>query len=172
MSTNTNRQHSARAPREHCHAHGFSLIDIILTLVILGTVGGTLFGFFSSLSNIDDPVQRFQADNELKYAVENILADYRNNFWRSWNESPPQDFDVCDDGLVYPSRVNASRNLTSSLVLFRNEVTANSSKYGNFTLIGTSCGLIRGSDPLDMQQLRIFIESADNTTTQVVTVGK
>lgn len=153
---------------------GFTLIDTIITMAVLAFVLSTMFAFYQSTQTIEDPVQRLQNDKQLQFAVENILADYYNNFWRSWDESPPEGKDVCDPSMIYYSRTDVLNmtELSSPLTDFQTQVQDNIADYGNVTLLGITCGPLRAGDPVDLQQLRIFLENPANALEQTITIGK
>ena len=59
---------------------GFTLIEIILTLVIAAVVGAGLVQYLgSSLTKSSVPIQRLRQAYDLQQVMENITADYREN---------------------------------------------------------------------------------------------
>ncbi|MCA1944501.1 MAG: type II secretion system GspH family protein [Desulfovibrio sp.] len=160
--------------------NGFTLIDLIMALVVLAIAGGALVSFMQIGSTVDVPVQRLRADKEFEAAMENILADYNNNFMRSWPDAPPEDFDVCDESMpLYDPRNNATAveeggGLVSSLMLFRNELLTNATKYGDITVEDITCVTMRDTDAPFMQQLRIQVRSNSvvNPQRMILTVGR
>ncbi|GAB7078577.1 hypothetical protein JCM14635_02500 [Megalodesulfovibrio paquesii] len=156
---------------------GFTLVDAIMTLTMLSVASMMLVAFFTSSSGLDLPVQRLQADKDFQYATENILADYYNNFWRSWNDSPPEGFDVCAEGSplpTYTARKNATLQLASPLMLFKQELEANASKYGNVTVVSIDCLKMQDTDTDDLAQLVVALQSNSTVNPQILTltIGK
>ncbi|MCX5846987.1 MAG: prepilin-type N-terminal cleavage/methylation domain-containing protein [Deltaproteobacteria bacterium] len=68
-----------------CNQSGFTLIEIIVTVVIVAILSAMILTFLSdSLVKSSDPVKRFQKTTELNKITANIMADY-NKYpkWRS-----------------------------------------------------------------------------------------
>lgn len=62
-------------------AVGFSLIEIIVTLVIAGIAAAMLVPFFmSSVTESSLPMDRLGTDMNLQAVMENMIQDYRTNF--------------------------------------------------------------------------------------------
>ncbi len=62
---------------------GFTLIEIILTLVIAAVVGTGLVQYMgSALTKSSIPIQRLRQAHELQQVMENITADYLENVRR------------------------------------------------------------------------------------------
>jgi prepilin-type N-terminal cleavage/methylation domain-containing protein len=60
---------------------GFTLIEIILTLVIAAVVAAGLVQYFgTSLWQSSIPIERLRQALELQEVMENITADYRENY--------------------------------------------------------------------------------------------
>jgi prepilin-type N-terminal cleavage/methylation domain-containing protein len=60
---------------------GFTLIEIILTLVIAAVVGAGLVQYMgSAFVKSSIPIQRLRQAYELQQVMENITADYRENY--------------------------------------------------------------------------------------------
>ncbi|AGW14401.1 hypothetical protein [Megalodesulfovibrio gigas] len=170
------RAAAAGPPRHISPATGFTLVDTIATLSLLAVVGAAVFSFMQTGTTIDAPVQSLRADKSLEYAMENILADYYNNYARSWLDSPPEDFDVCNASMP---RYNPRNNATaveegaghfSALMLFQTELEANASKYGNITITDIECVQVQDTDTLDMQQLRVVLQSNSTVNPQQMTL--
>lgn len=60
---------------------GFTLVEIILTLVILGLVGMVGVSFFNSgVTRTDVAINQLQADAKLQLVLENMIQDASNKF--------------------------------------------------------------------------------------------
>ncbi len=60
---------------------GFSLIEIIITLVVLGIAGAMLATFMGpGITRSSDPIQALQNDASLQAVMENMIADQQANF--------------------------------------------------------------------------------------------
>ena len=170
------RTAAAGPRRDLSPATGFTLIDTIATLVLLAFAGAAVVSFMQTGTSMDTPVQRLRADKGIEYALENILADYYNNFARSWQDSPPEDFDVCNASMP---RYNPRNNATaieegaghfSSLMLFQAELQANASKYGDITITNIACVQVQDTDTPDMKQLRVMVQSNSTINPQQMTL--
>lgn len=67
---------------------GFTLIEIIITLILIGIVGATAYGYFGKMiAHSDEPVRKLINTLALHEAMENIIADYNYRFkpsvWRA-----------------------------------------------------------------------------------------
>jgi prepilin-type N-terminal cleavage/methylation domain-containing protein len=61
--------------------NGFTLIEIIITLVIASIFGVVIFQYLgSSLTRSSDPIFRLKKSLTLQQVAENITADYKRNF--------------------------------------------------------------------------------------------
>jgi prepilin-type N-terminal cleavage/methylation domain-containing protein len=61
--------------------NGFTLIEIIITLVIASIFGVVIFQYLgSSLTRSSDPIFRLKKSLTLQQVAENITADYKLNF--------------------------------------------------------------------------------------------
>ncbi len=68
---------------------GFTLIEIILTLVIAAVVGAGLVQYLgSSLTKSSVPIQRLRQAYKLQQVMENITADYRENYTSDLGNPP------------------------------------------------------------------------------------
>ncbi|MDD5435833.1 MAG: type II secretion system protein [Nitrospira sp.] len=60
---------------------GFTLIEVILTLVIAGILGAMLYSYFgTSFTASSNPVIRLNKAFKLQQIMENITADYLKNY--------------------------------------------------------------------------------------------
>ncbi len=60
---------------------GFTLIEIIITLVISGILGSLLYSYFgTSFTASSNPVVRLKKAFNLQQIMENVTADYRKNY--------------------------------------------------------------------------------------------
>ncbi len=72
----------------HCHMNtqgGFSLIELIVTIIIIAIFGSMIIVFYgSSIIKSSDPITRLRKTSDLHKIMENITADY-NKYpkWRS-----------------------------------------------------------------------------------------
>lgn len=61
--------------------NGFTLIEIIITLVIASILGVVIFQYLgSALTRSADPIFRLKKSLSLQQVAENIHADYKENF--------------------------------------------------------------------------------------------
>ncbi|MFA5285409.1 MAG: type II secretion system protein [Smithellaceae bacterium] len=61
--------------------NGFTLIEIIITLVIASILGVIIFQYLgSSMVRSSDPIFRLKKSLTLQQVAENITADYKRNF--------------------------------------------------------------------------------------------
>ncbi len=66
---------------------GFTLIEIIVTLVIAGIFGSILVVYFGgALTRSATPLERLDQALSLQSVMENITADYRNNLRKDLEE--------------------------------------------------------------------------------------
>lgn len=174
--TTTSHTAPARAiVRRGARSSGFTLIDAIMTLTVLAFATSVFAAYFNSSTSVDQPVQRLQRDKDFQYAIENIIADYYFNYWRSWNEAPPDDFDVCDETKpTYIARNDTSVVLTSSLMDFKEDLEADPGRYGNITVVSIDCDVVEETDSVDRAQLVMRLQSNSTATPQqmVITLGK
>jgi len=71
-----------------CKQSGFTLIEIIVTVVIVAILSAMILTFLSdSLVKSSDPVKRFQKTTELHKIMANIMADY--NKYPKWRSETP-----------------------------------------------------------------------------------
>lgn len=67
--------------RRYYNQSGFTLIEIIITLVISGILGAVLFSYFGkTFTSSSNSVIRLSKAYSLQQAVENITADYLKNY--------------------------------------------------------------------------------------------
>ena len=60
---------------------GFTLIEIIITLVVAGVLGSTMFQYLgTSYTQSSVPISRLTRDFELQKVIENISADYKEDY--------------------------------------------------------------------------------------------
>jgi len=69
-----------RQPPKHCQ--GFTLIEIVLTIVILGAVAGILVPFFNAIVHSPDPAIRERAISLGQAMMDEIMA-------KRWDENTP-----------------------------------------------------------------------------------
>jgi len=71
--------------RKYCNKSGFTLIEIIITVVVVAIFGSMVLTFLSkSLVDSSEPVKRLQKASDLNRIMANITADYnRYPKWRS-----------------------------------------------------------------------------------------
>jgi prepilin-type N-terminal cleavage/methylation domain-containing protein len=82
-----------RKHERKCQA-GFTLIEYIITLVIVAVVAAMLYSFFgSSLIRSGEPIQRLRGASDLSRVMENIVADYNRlnalNLRYVWKSTAP-----------------------------------------------------------------------------------
>lgn len=67
--------------RRYLNQTGFTLIEIIITLVISGILGAVLYSYFGrTFTSSSNPVVRLKKTFSLQQIVENITADYLKNY--------------------------------------------------------------------------------------------
>ncbi len=76
------------------HAHGFTLIEIIITLTITAVLSSMIFTYFGkAFTESVTPITRLKSSEALQRVMENITADY--NVYPKWRS-----------GMVYPAGSN------------------------------------------------------------------
>ena len=72
--------------RTRVHQSGFTLIEIIITVVIVAILGAMILTFLSkSLVDSSEPVKRLRQTSDLNRIMANITADY--NKYPKWRSS-------------------------------------------------------------------------------------
>jgi len=122
-------------------SQGFTLIEIIITLVIASILGVVIFQYLgSSLTRSSDPIFRLKKSLNLQQVAENITVDYRRNF---------------------------STNLDGLKAKVENPST---SGYGNYTVVTSkyikfdNFQEIDETDPNIKKMLKVTIKNAQNET--------
>lgn len=66
--------------------NGFTLIEIIITLVITAIFGAAMYSYFgTSITKSAVPLIRLQQSSQLQMVMENIVADYKKNYTSDLN---------------------------------------------------------------------------------------
>lgn len=67
--------------KRNLNQSGFTLIEIIITLVIAGILGAVLYSYFGkTFTSSSNPVVRLSKAFGLQQVIENITADYLKNY--------------------------------------------------------------------------------------------
>ena len=83
---------------------GFTLLEIILTLIIASILGSLVYTYFgSAFTESGTPITRLKSAFELHKAMENITADYNNH--TPWQASTS----YSNDDIVIPTTKNGHR---------------------------------------------------------------
>jgi MSHA pilin protein MshD len=76
MPANISKRQSLR------HDQGFTLIEIVITIILLGAVAGIMLPFFTSITHSPDPVLRERAISLGQAMMDEIMA-------KKWDENTP-----------------------------------------------------------------------------------
>jgi len=80
------------APR-HASQHGFSIMELILTLVMLGTVAAMLAPYYQAgVTHSPSFVQQTQANADLQAAMENIIEYVNDVAYQNYDPSAEESF--------------------------------------------------------------------------------
>ena len=106
---------------------GFTLIEIILTLVIAAIVGAGLVQYMgSAFVKSSVPIQRLRQTLELQQVMENITADYRKNYTSNLtglqtnignNDYSPPPYMVVENGFIISVGDNPEDDIGASTLL-------------------------------------------------------
>jgi len=126
--------------------HGFTLIEIILTLVLIGGMIAILTPFYSAgIYSTHEPVDRLQDDVALNRVLENMIADFQDNFYDN-NSTMLQQFSTKLDG------------------------AANATGYGDYTVVSKVLDKYPTSSNPD-QDLANLANIVDDNSRLVVTIA-
>jgi len=123
--------------KRNATVRGFTLLEVIITLVVVAVVGAMLFSYFgSSLIQSSTPINRLHTTFSLQQALENITADYRKNY---------------------------TANLTGLQALVVSEGTSQNNSYGQYSVVenrfikfsGTSEAAWATGDPQNLLKVTI-----------------
>ena len=72
--------------KHYVNKSGFTLIEIIITLVISGILGAMLYSYFAkSFTSGSSPVNYLKKAFRLQQTMENLVSDYRQNYLSNLN---------------------------------------------------------------------------------------
>ena len=122
---------------------GFTLLEIILTLIIASILGSLVYTYFgSAFTESGTPITRLKSAFELHKAMENITADYNNH--TPWQASTS----YSKDDIVIPTTKNGHRyRCTTAGTSAASEPTWPTTKAGN-VVDGTVTWIENGKLPV------------------------
>ena len=141
------------------HAHGFTLIEIIITLTITAVLSTMIFTYFGkAFTESVTPITRLKTSEALQRVMENITADY--NVYPKWRSGTV----YAVDALVIPTNFNGHYYKSSggaSGATEPNWPLNNTGTVTDNTITWLEIGRLRTLRPLTALQTSIGAEGAD-----------
>jgi len=81
-----NKNHTSSA---YFFANGFTLVEIVLVIALLGIVAGSILTYFFNIKSSGDPVLTLQAIELAQEKMDKILADKK---WNNFNSITPANY--------------------------------------------------------------------------------